>query len=100
MWDGTHLFSLSVRNGSLGLRVKVDSSSERMQKKVRSATLKKVPIILVVGEKEQQSGTVSVRLRNGRDLGQFDLDELSSAVIQSVEARDDSILLKELGAID
>ena len=47
-------FSQTVRNGSLGLRVQVDDSSERMQKKIRNALISKIPLILVVGSEERK----------------------------------------------
>ena len=47
------------------LRVETDRSNEKLGAKIRNAQLKKVPFMLVVGEKEAQSGSVSVRRRNG-----------------------------------
>jgi threonyl-tRNA synthetase len=47
------------------LRVEVDRSNEKLGAKIRNAQMKKVPFMLVVGEKEAQSGTVAVRRRNG-----------------------------------
>ena len=47
-----------------GLRVDVDDSSERMNKKIRNAQLQKIPYMLVVGDKEAEEGTVAVRTRN------------------------------------
>ncbi len=52
-----------------GLRVEVDTSSDRMQAKIRAAQLQKVPWMLVVGKREAEAGAVSVRLRSGDDLG-------------------------------
>jgi threonyl-tRNA synthetase len=52
-----------------GLRVDVDASSERMNKKIRNAQLQKVPYMLVVGDKEAEEGTVAVRTRNNEDRG-------------------------------
>jgi threonyl-tRNA synthetase len=48
-----------------GIRVKVDGRSERMNQKIRQAQMEKVPCMLIIGEKEVASGTVSVRLRTG-----------------------------------
>jgi threonyl-tRNA synthetase len=52
-----------------GLRVEVDDSSNRMQAKIRDAQLQKLPYMLVVGNREMESGGVAVRLRDGQDLG-------------------------------
>ena len=50
-----------------GLRIDVDRSNEKLGAKIRDAQLKKIPFMLVVGEKEAASGTVSVRKRTGGD---------------------------------
>ena len=56
------LFETPVVNGTNGLRIDVDTSNERMQKKIRDAQLQKIPYMLVVGEREAAEGTVLVRL--------------------------------------
>jgi threonyl-tRNA synthetase len=61
---------------SRGVRLEVDARSERMNLKVREATLQRIPYILVVGDKEERAGTVSLRLRSGEDLGSKTLPEL------------------------
>jgi threonyl-tRNA synthetase len=58
-----------------GFRVEVDERGERMQAKIRDAQLQKIPYMLVVGDKDQAAGTVSVRLRSGDDLKAKTLDE-------------------------
>jgi threonyl-tRNA synthetase len=52
-----------------GLRVEVNDSSDRMQAKIRTAQLQKVPYMLVVGDREVEAGETAVRLRDGQDLG-------------------------------
>lgn len=52
-----------------GIRVHIDADSDRLPKKIRNAEKAKVPFMLIVGEKEQATGTVSVRQRHGQDLG-------------------------------
>jgi threonyl-tRNA synthetase len=59
-----------------GLRVEIDSRSERMQAKIRDAQLQKVPYMLVVGDKEQEAGTVAVRHRDGSNLGTMPLFQM------------------------
>ena len=54
---------------AVGLRVELDDRGERMQAKIRDAQLQKVPYMLVVGDKEEEAGTVAVRQRSGEDLG-------------------------------
>ena len=52
-----------------GLRVSVDTRSEKIGYKIREAQLHKIPYMLVIGEKEVESGTVSVRKRGEGDIG-------------------------------
>jgi len=65
---------------SEGIRVKVDARSERINLKIRQAQLDKVPYMLVVGDKEADSATVSVRLRSGEQLPPQSVDEFKEAI--------------------
>jgi threonyl-tRNA synthetase len=58
-----------------GLRVDIDAGEERMNAKIRNAQLQKIPFMLVVGDREQENGAVSVRLRTGEDLKSKSVDE-------------------------
>lgn len=58
-----------------GFRVEVDERGERMQAKIRDAQLQKIPYMLIVGDKDQAAGAVSVRKRSGEDLGPRPLAE-------------------------
>jgi threonyl-tRNA synthetase len=69
-----------------GLRVIVDASDDKLGAKVRLAQLQKIPLMLVVGEKEASSGTVSVRKRTGGDQGSMGIEEFitwAGSVIQT-----------------
>jgi len=81
------LFQAPVVNGTGGLRVDIDGSAERMQKKIRDAQLKKIPYMLVVGEREAAEGKVAVRLRSGKDLGAIPLETFISRIKNEVESR-------------
>jgi threonyl-tRNA synthetase len=70
-----------------GLRVEVDDSSNRMQNKIREAQNKKIPYMLVVGDKEQQADAVNVRLRSGEQLGAKPIAEFIAMVKQVVETK-------------
>ena len=85
------LFETPVVNGTAGLRIDIDTSNERMQKKIRDAQLKKIPYMLVVGEREAAEGNVSVRLRAGRDLGPMPLDLFVSRIKIEAESRRDMV---------
>jgi threonyl-tRNA synthetase len=69
------------------LRADVDTSSGRMNAKIRSAQIEKIPYMLVVGDKEIESGSVAVRLRSGEDLGAMSLDDLVAMMKRKVEEK-------------
>jgi threonyl-tRNA synthetase len=50
---------------SAGIRIELDSSDDRMQKKIRNAQMQKVPYMLIAGEEDQAAGKVSIRYRSG-----------------------------------
>ena len=83
------LFTAPVMTATGGLRVQVDFSSERMQKKIRNATLMKIPYILVLGDKEAESGQVAVRLRNGKDLGAMPIETFLERLREEIDSRRD-----------
>jgi threonyl-tRNA synthetase len=58
-----------------GLRPDIDSRAERMNAKIRQAQIEKVPYMLVVGDKEAETDSVSVRLRNGENLGAMSVQD-------------------------
>ena len=70
-----------------GLRVKVDSRAERMNAKIRQAQLEKVPYMLVVGNREAESASVSVRLRTGEDLGACSLADFKGRAKNAAATR-------------
>jgi len=62
------------------IRGLIDDRSEKAGKKIRDAELKKIPYMLVVGEREEADGTVSVRKHGHGDLGTFDLNQFDANV--------------------
>jgi threonyl-tRNA synthetase len=62
------------------IRALIDQRNEKTGKKIRDAELKKIPYMLVVGEREEEEGTVSVRKRGQGDLGTFSLEQLAKAI--------------------
>jgi len=58
-----------------GLRVEADDSSDRMNAKIRAAQVLKIPYMLVVGDREAETATVSVRLRTNENIGSLSLDD-------------------------
>jgi threonyl-tRNA synthetase len=70
-----------------GLRVDVDSSNEKLGAKIRNAQLKKIPYMLVVGEKEASSGTLSLRKRTGGDQGSISIEEFLAEAKRLISSR-------------
>ena len=68
-----------------GIRVEVDSRAEKIGYKIREAQLKKVPYMLVVGDKEQEANAVGVRKRGEGDVGQMDLTEFANKIEEEVK---------------
>jgi len=72
-----------LRNSEI--RALVDERSEKAGRKIRDAEIRKIPYMLVVGEKEEASGSVSVRKHGQGDIGTFSIDEFISLVKNEVE---------------
>lgn len=70
-----------------GIRVIEDLRSQKINYKIRELTLQKLPYIAVVGDKEAQAGTVSVRARGGRNLGVMPVDEFIARVVAEDNSR-------------
>ncbi len=68
-----------------GFRVEVDLRNEKVGFKVREHTIQRVPYMIVVGDREVQSGQIAVRARNGDDLGTMSVDEFSELLLKEVE---------------
>ena len=71
----------------LGFRCEVDERSEKIGKKIREATLEKVPFMLVVGDRDMENGTVSPRRRSGEDLGAMGLDAFAALLDGEVKSK-------------
>ncbi len=69
------------------IRAQVDDRSERMNLKIREAQLAKIPYMLIVGDKEAASSSVSLRLRNGEDVGLQSLSEAKARIKTAIEAK-------------
>ncbi len=78
---------LVARLKSEGLRVDVDDANETMNYKIRRGAMEKIPWLLVVGPKEVESGTVSVRPRGGTERRGVPVDEFVAAANQAVSSR-------------
>ncbi len=67
------------------IRGLIDGRSEKTGRKIRDAEMKKIPFMLIVGEREQAEGTVSVRRHGRGDMGSFSIDEFAKMVNKEVD---------------
>ncbi len=74
-----------------GLRVEVDASSDRMNKKIRNAQLQKIPYMLIVGDKEVEDDSVAVRTRENEDRGAVSLEQFKQQAGALIEAKSQEI---------
>ena len=68
-----------------GIRVELDERNEKIGYKIREAQVQKVPYMLVVGEKEAEAGTASVRSRSEGDIGAMSIPEFTQKVVEEIE---------------
>lgn len=71
-----------------GVRAEVDLRNEKIGYKIREAQGQKIPYMLVVGDKEVENGTVSVRTRSGGDKGSVALDEFAEMITKQIKDRE------------
>lgn len=70
-----------------GVRVEVDDSAERMQKKIRNAQRQKVPFMLIAGDDDETAGAISFRYRSGEERRGVPVDEAVSEVAEEIASR-------------
>jgi threonyl-tRNA synthetase len=70
-----------------GIRVEVDASDDRMQKKVRNAQMQKVPYMLIAGEEDMNSGAVSFRYRNGEQKNGIPIAQAIEEILEAISTR-------------
>ena len=83
--DYSRQLEQSLRNA--GVRADIDLRSERMGSKIRDAQMGKIPFMLVVGDKEVESGGASVRLRNGEDAGLCSIEDVERRIRAALDGR-------------
>jgi threonyl-tRNA synthetase len=76
--------SVASRLSAEGLRVETDDRNEKLGARIRKAEMQKTPAMLVIGEKEAQAGTVSVRLRHGGDAGTMSVEQFIAAAKSAI----------------
>lgn len=80
-----YLEEIAAKLRAHGIRVEVDSSDDRMQKKIRTHTKEKVPFLLIAGGEDQANGAVSFRLRDGSQDNGIDVDTAVQRIVDAVK---------------
>ena len=75
-----HLKQVEAQLKAAGLRVETDMRNEKIGYKIREAQLEKLPYMLIIGDKEKEEGTVSVRMREKGDIGAMPLADFAARV--------------------
>ena len=70
-----------------GIRAEIDDRSEKMQAKIRDAQLEKIPYMLIIGGREVESNSVSVRQRDEQDLGAIPFVEFLAKIKEQVNTK-------------
>ncbi|MDD4939268.1 MAG: threonine--tRNA ligase [Candidatus Omnitrophica bacterium] len=85
--DSVHEYAQKARSSLMDkfIRADVDSRNETLNKRIRQAEINKVPYLLIVGEREAEQQTVSVRKRGSGDLGAMTIDEFTKTIVQDIK---------------
>ncbi len=82
-----YLAEIIKRFRAAGIRAEIDSSADRMQKKIRNAQLEKIPYMMIIGEEDQNNGTVSFRYRNGDQKNGIDIESAITEVLNNIKSK-------------
>ena len=80
-------YALMSKLNEKGIRVEIDDRAEKIGYKIREAQLQQIPYMLVLGEKEIQNNSVSVRSRDNGDQGQMNSDDFIAKVLEEIRAK-------------
>ncbi len=80
---------LSIKNKlyDYGYRVEVDLRNEKIGFKIREHTIQRVPFLIIIGDKEQENNLLSIRTREGEDLGKMHIDQFKSILNESINKK-------------
>ena len=84
---GDYLGDVIQQMRKAGIRAELDSSDDRMQKKVRNAQLQKIPFMVIAGEEDQKAGAVSFRYRNGEQKNGIPIKDAIAEIKKVVQER-------------
>ena len=78
---------VAAKLSAAGVRVETDLRNEKIGYKIREAQMQKIPYMLVIGDREAESGAVAVRTRGGEDLGAMPIDEFIERITGEIKSR-------------
>lgn len=82
-----YLAEIIKRFRGAGIRAEIDTSDDRMQKKIRNAQLEKIPFMMIIGEEDQSNGTVSFRYRNGDQKNGIEIESAITEVLNNIKSK-------------
>ena len=82
-----YLHGIAAELRSSGVRIQIDDSDERMQKKIRNHTMAKVPYMLIAGAEDQSQGAVSFRFRDGTQINGVPREEAIARILKDIAAK-------------
>jgi threonyl-tRNA synthetase len=82
---------LSEKFDKTGIRVELDDRNETLGYRIRENQMRKVPYMIIVGEKEEESGKISVRTRDGRDIHDVEVEEFITKITGEINSRSISL---------
>ena len=82
-----YLQEISLRMRKAGIRIDVDTSTDRFQKKIRNAQMEKIPFMIIAGEEDQLAGALSFRFRNGEQRNGIPVDEAIAEILETIKTR-------------
>lgn len=80
----SYLHGIATELRAAGVRIQIDDSDERMQKKIRNHTIAKVPYMLIAGAEDQSQGAVSFRFRDGTQINGIPRDEAIARILRDI----------------
>ncbi|SEQ50499.1 threonine--tRNA ligase [Lentzea albida] len=94
--NADHLFAVRETLKKAGIRVEVDASDDRMQKKIRNHTMQKVPFMLLAGAKDVEANAVSFRFRDGTQINGVPVERAVEQIVEWVQRRENASPTAEL----
>jgi len=82
-----YLQEIALTMRRAGIRVEVDTSDDRMQKKIRNAQLAKIPFMMIAGEEDQAKGGVSFRYRDGQQKNGIAIEDAIAEILAAISSR-------------